>query len=317
MKRHFAVGFIVLLSLGISLLFIPRNSELNLMHMKGHQFDLARVEFEKQFAIGDRSVSVSAPLADLYTYFGDIDKAIKVIEVFLAKHPQDFVARQMLAKLYWDEQRTDDYLIQLEKLTRQRPTEEGFRELYTLYSAKARPDKQLQSLARLVNRYPGKMDDYVTLAYLQARDGKVTDALQTLQTLEVKHPASASLEKEELHISLFLDAGKPERAKDRAVRWLNRNFDATAFARFLDVFKSREHERLSLQLLHNFEPRVEQDANLLGLLVELETQSGKSQNARKRLVRLFRNNRLPDSLALNLIELIMEPESQAGSIKNV
>jgi len=316
MKRHLVVGSIVMGFLGISLLFIPRNSELNLIHMKARQFDLARVEFEKQFATGDRSVSVSAPLVDLYTYFGEIDKAIGVIEDFLAAHPKDYEARQMLAKLYWDEQRTDDYLIQLEKLTRQRPTEEGFRELYSLYETKVRPEKQLRSLSTMVSLYPGKMDDYVTLAYLQANDGKVTDALKTLQTLEIKHPASASLEKEELHISLFLDAGKPEQARDQAIRWLNHNYNAEVFARFLDVFKSKEHEHLSLQLLNNFETLVEQDANLLRLLVELETQSGKSKDSLKRLVRLFRSDRLPNSLAFNLIELLMEPESQARSIKN-
>jgi tetratricopeptide (TPR) repeat protein len=315
MKRHLVVGTLVIGFLGISLLFVPRNAELNLMHMKSRQFDLARVAYEKQFATGDRSVSVSAPLVDLYTYFGDIDKAIAVIESFLEAHPKDYTARQMLAQLYWDEQRTDDYLIQLEKLTRQRPSEEGLRKLYTLYNEKARPDQQLRSLTRLVNRYPGKMDDYVTLAYLQAGDGKITDALKTLETLDVKHPASASSEKEELHISLYLDAGKPERAKDRAVRWLNRNFDAIVFARFLDVFKSREREPLSLQLLHNFETAVEQDATLLRLLVEMETQSGKNKDAFKRLVRLFRSDRLPDSLALNLIELMMEPNNPTKANK--
>jgi tetratricopeptide (TPR) repeat protein len=314
MKRHLAVVLIVMGFLGISLQFIPGISELNLMHMKGRQFDLAKIKFEKQFKSGDRSVSVSAPLVDLYTYFGEIDKAIAVIEGFLEAHPRDYEARQMLAKLYWDEQRTDDYLIQLEKLTYQRPTEEGFRELYALYETKARPEKQLRSLSTMVSLYPGKMDDYVTLAYLQASDGNITDALKTLQTLEIRHPASASLDKEELHISLLLDAGKPEQAKGQAIQWLNRSYDATAFARFLDIFKSREHENLSLQLLNNFETPVEQDANLLRLLVELEIQSGKSKDALKRLVRLFRSDRLPHSLAFNLIELLMEQENKAESI---
>lgn len=317
MKHHLAVGIIVLVGLGISLLFIPQSSELNLMHMKGQQFDLAMVKYEKQFKSGDRSVSVSSPLVELYTYFGEINKAIEVIEGFLEAHPDDYEARQMLAKLYWDEQRTDDYLIQLEQLTYQRPTEAGFRELYTLYETKARPEKQLRSLSTMISLYPGEMDDYVTLAYLQASDGKVNDALKTLQTLEVKHPASASLDKEELHISLFLDAGKPERAKGRAIQWLNRNYNATAFARFLDIFKSREHEHLSLQLLNNFETSVEQDANLLRLLVELEIQSGKSKDSLKRLVRLFRSDRLPNSLAFNLIELIMEPGNKAESLKQL
>ena len=308
MKRHLFVGFMVLISLGISVLFLPRESELNLMHMKNRQFDHAKVEFEKQFQAGDRSVSVSAPLTDLYTYYGEIDKAIEVLENFLRAHPQDHRARLKLANFYRDEQRTDDYLFQLEKLTYQQPSEEGFRKLNTLYEEKGQPEMQLQSLGNLVNRYPGKMEDYVTLAYLQANHGKLSDALQTLQSLDSRHSAPASPEKEELHISLLLDRNKPKQAKDQAVRWLNHNYNNAAFSRFLDVFKSREHQHLSLQLLKNFEGEVELDAELLQLLVELEVQDGKSQDALNRLVRLFKSDRLPGLLALNLIELLIDPE---------
>ncbi|MCH7622554.1 MAG: tetratricopeptide repeat protein [Nitrospinae bacterium] len=311
MIRHLTVAFIVLLALGISLAFIPGNTERTLMNMKNREFELARFEFAEQFKAGDRSVAVSAPLTELYTYYGELDKAIAVLKGFLEEHPQDYQANQLLADLYWDAQRTDDYIIHLEKLSRQWPTEQGIRDLYAQYEAKAQPEKQLQTLARMVNLYRGKANDYVTLAYLQANNHDFTSALKTLATLESKHPNAASPEKEELHISLFLDAGKPDRAKDRVSKWLNRKFDPMAFARFLDIFKSKQNDQLGLQLLKNYETPVEQDANLLRLLVELEIQAGESRESLARLVRLFRTDRLPDSLAFNLIELVMEPGKKA------
>lgn len=310
MIRHFAVAFIVILGLGISLAFIPRNTELTLMHMKNREFERVRFEFAKLFEAGNRSVSVSQSLANLYIYYGEINEAIEVLKGFIAEHPEDYPANQVLAGLYRDAQRTEDYINHQEKLSRKWPTEQGIRDLYAHYETKAQPENQMKTLARLVSLYPGNANDYTTLAYLQANNRDLTSALNTLKELETKHPNSASPEKEELHISLFIDTGKPDRAKERVSKWLNKKFDPIVFARFLDLFKSRQNERFSLQLLKNYEARVEQDTNLLRLLVELEIQAGERQESLARLVRLFRANRLPDSLAFNLIELVMEPDSK-------
>ncbi len=321
MKRHLAVAFIVLLNLGIGLALIPGNLERTLMHMKNREFQLARYQLAELFEGGNRSVAVSSSLTDLYIYFGEIDKAIDVLKGFVEEHPQDYKANHVLADLYFDSQRTDDYIAHMEQLSRQWPTEQGIRDLYAQYEAKAHPDKQLQTLARLVSLYPGKTTDYVTLAYLQANNQDFTSALETFETLETRHPNFASPDEEELHISLFLDTGNPDRARERVSKWLNRKFDPIVFARFLDIFRSRQNEQLSLKLLNNYETPVEQDANLLRLFVDLEIQAGERQKARTRMVRLFRADRLPEPVAFNLIELIMEPDSQTrlpspGSSKN-
>jgi len=110
MKRHFTVAIIVLLSLGVSFTFIPSPIEQTLMHMKNREFELARYEFQEQFTAGDRSVGVSAPLTKIYTHFGELDKAIAVLQGFLEEYPQEYQANQLLADLYWDTQRTDDYI---------------------------------------------------------------------------------------------------------------------------------------------------------------------------------------------------------------
>lgn len=315
MIRHFVVAFIVLLSLGISLVFIPGNMELTLMRMKNREFDLARYEFAEQYAAGDRSVSVSAPLTDLHIYFGEIDRAIDVLKGFLEAHPKDYSANLTLAGLYQDAQRTNDYIAHQEKFSRQWPSEQGIRDLYDQYEAKAQSENQLKTLERLVNLYPGKANDYVTLAYLQAGNRDFTQALATLKSLETKHPDSASLEKEELRISLYLDAGKPDQARERATKWLDRKFDPVAFAHFLDIFKSRKNEQLSLQLLKNHSAPVEQDAGLLRLLVELEIQAGEREQSLERMIRLFKVDRLPKPVAFNLIELIMEPDPRTELLK--
>ncbi len=315
MMRHLGVTFIVILGLGISLAFIPRDMEKTLMHMKNREFELARYQLAEMFEAGDRSVGVSASLTDLYTYYGELDKAIEVLEVFLRKHPGDHEASHMLAELYRDAQRTDDYIVHLEKLSRKWPTEKALRNLYSHYEAKAQPGKQMQTLARMVSLYPGKANDYVTLAYLQATSNELSSALDSLAMLDTRHPNSVSPEKEELHISLFLDTGKPARAKERVSKWLNRKFDPIIFGRFLELFHSRQNQQLSLQLLKNFETPVEQDTHLLALLVELEIQAGQRQQSFARLMRLFKADRLPKPVAFNLIELVMEPEQKPKPLK--
>ncbi len=309
MIRHLVVAFIVILGLGISLAFIPRNMEMTLMHMKNLEFERARHEFAELFEAGDRSVSVSAPLTDLYIYFGEIDKAIEVLKGFIEEHPRDYKANHVLADLYWDTQRIDDYLTHQENISRQWPTEQGIRDLYAQYETKAQPENQIKTLTRLVNLYPGKEYDYVTLAYLHANKQDFDSALNILAMMETKHPDFASPYKEELQISLLLDAGKPDRAQERVSKWLDRKFDPVVFARFLELFNSRKNEPFSLQLLKNYQTPVEQDANLLQLFVELEVRAGERQASLTRLARLFRENRLPESLAFDLIELVMETNS--------
>ncbi len=310
MIRHLVVAFIVILCLGISMAFVPGNTELTLMRMKNREFELARYQFAEQFSAGDRSVAVSRPLVDLHIYFGNIDKAIEVLKVFIDGRPQEYSANHVLAGLYRDDQRTDEYIVQQEKLSRLWPTEKGIRDLYAQYEAKAQPENQLQTLERLVQLYSGKANDYMTLAYLQANNRDFTSALDTLKTLETRHPDSASPDKEEFRLSLLLDTGKPDRAKERVSKWLDRKFDPVVFARYLDLFKSRKNDSISLQLLKDYAAPVEQDANLLQLLVELEIQAGERQESLARLTRLFKADRLPRPVAFHLIELVMEPDSQ-------
>jgi len=310
MKRHLAVAFIVLLNLGISLALIPGNLERTLMKMKNHDFELARLEYEEQYKAGDRSIAVSAPLTEIYTHTGEINKAIEILKGFLEEHPKEFQANQLLADLYWYTQRTDDYISQLEIISRQWPTEQGFRDLYFQYETKAQPENQSKILARLVSLYPGKADDYLTLAHFQANNYDFTSALKTLKTLEDRHPKAALPEIEDLYISLFLDLGKPDRAKERVFKFLDRNFDPIAFTRFLYIIKSRQNERIGLQFLKNYEAQVEQNAKLLRMFVEFEIHVGESQKSLARLVRLFRADRLPEPIVFDLINLILDPDNQ-------
>ena len=198
----------------------------------------------------------------------------------------------------------------LEILSRQRPTEQLIRDLYAQYEKKAQAEKQIETLSRIVNLYQGKVTDFVALAYLQANNHDFTSALKTLETLEINHPKVALPKIEDLYISLFLDTGKPDQAKDRIFKFLDRNFDPTAFTRFLHIIKSRQNERIGLQLLKNYETPVEQNANLLRFLVEFEIQAGESQESLTRLVRLFRADRLPEPIVFYLIDLVIKPDNQ-------
>jgi tetratricopeptide (TPR) repeat protein len=320
MKRHLAVAFIVLLSLGISLALIPGNLERTFMNMKNQDFDLALLEFEELFEAGDRTVGVSAPLTEIYTHIGDIDKAIEVLKGFLEEHPQEFQANQLLLDLYWYAQRTDEYNDQLEILSHLKPTEQLIRDLYAQYEKKAHAEKQIETLTRIVNRYQGKANDFVTLAYLHANNRDFTSALKTLESLEIRHPEVALPKIEDLYISLFLDTGEPDKAKDRISNLLDRNFDPIDFTRFLHIIKSRQNDRIGLQLLKHYETPVEENANLLRFLVEFEIQAGERQKSLTRLVRLFKSDRLPEPIVFSLIDLIINPENKTtlnpGATKN-
>jgi len=309
MKQHLVVISIITGALGLGFLLIPRGSQMPLMYMKGGQFILAKGEFEKQYASGNDSVSVAAPLAELYLHFGEINKAINILERYLEEKPQDTQARKILANVYRDAQRIDEHLIQMETLLNQAPDEREYRNLYTLFKNRGQSKKQLETLQKIVQLYPGSSSDYIHLAYLQANEGLLRDSVKTLETLDALHPVLSSPDKEELHMSLLLDTGNSDKAKDRAQQLLTRNFDAPLFVRFVNLLKSKGQENLSLQLLQYFATPVEKYTTLLRYLIDLEAESGRIIEALARLEKLFNAGKLSGSLALTFVELLLEPKN--------
>ncbi len=228
-NAHFIVLLVVALGLVGGYLVYPRPSELALMHYKNQQYTAARAEYENLLEKGDASANVVLPLSDLYLIYGEMGKAVELMETFVEYNPGNMEARLRLSKFYQQTQRPHDYLGSLEKRTEVQPSEQALRNLSQLYNAEGRYRQQIEVLKRIVQDYEAQPHDYLDLAYLLAAEGDIVEATDILRKLAREHPAAFDMRAREFLVSLSLDLGQYEGAITYLQGYGNRGGRWTAY----------------------------------------------------------------------------------------
>ncbi|HFC53245.1 MAG TPA: tetratricopeptide repeat protein [Gammaproteobacteria bacterium] len=223
---HYMVVLVVALALLGGYLVYPRSPELALMRYKNKQYTAARAEYERLLEEGNSSADVVVPLSELYLVYGDMNRAVDLMERFVEANPDNLEARIYLGKLYQQTQRPHDYLGNLEKRAEVQPSEEALRNLSQLYNAEGRIGQQIEVLKRIVQDYDAKPQDYKDLAYLLAAEGDMVSASDVLRRLGREYPSAFDERVREFLVSLSLDLGQYEGALeylrgygDRGGRW--------------------------------------------------------------------------------------------------
>ncbi len=183
----------------------PRPTELALIRFKNQQYTAARAGYETLLQQGVMSVNVVLPLAELYLVYGEMDKALVLMENFVQENPGNIEARLLLSEYYRQARRPQDYMDSLEKQTELQPSEQALRNLSRLYNTGGRYHQQLEVLKRIVEEYEAKPHDYLDLAYLLAAEGARNAATEVLRRLAREHPAAFNLRAREFLVTLFLD----------------------------------------------------------------------------------------------------------------
>ena len=228
-NAHFIVLLVVALGLFGGYLVYPRPSELALMHYKNQQYTAARAEYENLLEKGNTSANVVLPLSDLYLIYGEMGKAVELMEDFVQYNPDNMEARLRLSKFYQQTQRPHDYLGSLEKRTEVQPSEQALRNLSQLYNAEGRYRQQIEVLKRIVQDYEASPHDYLDLAYLLAAEGDMVEATDILRKLAREHPAAFDMRAREFLVSLSLDLGQYEGAITYLQGYGNRGGRWTAY----------------------------------------------------------------------------------------
>ncbi len=241
---HYMVVMVVVLALLGGYLAYPRSPELALMRYKNKQFTAARAEYENLLEQGNRSANVVVPLSELYLVYGEMDRAVELMESFIAANPDNMEARVQLGKLYQQTQRPHDYLGSLERRAEVQPSEQALRNLSQLYNAEGRIEQQIEVLRRIIQDYDAQPHDYKDLAYLLAAQGDMVGATEMLRRLDLEHPAAFDDRAREFMVSLSLDLGRYETAieylrgyGERGGRWtIYYERALTGATRYADLF---------------------------------------------------------------------------------
>src|SRR5213594_630617 len=306
-KIHYlAFGCLTVAGAALSIALVPGKSELALIHLKDKEYEVARRAYEERLTAGDRSVRVVMPLTQLYLQFGDVDKAVQLMESFVAENPNDVVALKRLGKFFQYAERPRDYLTILERIARLEPAEDNLRELSNIYNFTAQYEKQIDLLKTLIEKYPNRPQDFIDLANLEATYESIVEAEVTIRRFEETHPEAMTAESTELHLNLLLDAGAPTTALMLASNWIKRETNYETVVHFADLFNFKRQPALALRLLEPYDKAADSYPNLLRAIVLLWMENGKSAAAYDRLKRLHTTGTLPEIVVEPLVDLALQ-----------
>ncbi len=310
MKRaYFIVAAIVLAVVGflLSVLVIPSDSEIALIHFKDKQYDKARALYEQQYESGNLSLDVVMHLTGVYLQFGDVDKAIAVMEDFVARHPDHLAARRELGSLYQYGQRLDDYARNLEAINRLQADPDNLKILADMYQFNETYDKQVPVVVKLLES--NEQTSPRTLAEgarMLAAEKKYEQAARMLRRLREQSPDSFGHDETELLIRLLIDAGRHEAAVAEAMRYQAREPALEDVAAIANILNYQVSPDAAYRFLMPYEDKVPNHAGLLGEYVLVLMRRGETRQAYKLLLPRYEQGSLPETLRDEMLFLAVE-----------
>jgi tetratricopeptide (TPR) repeat protein len=150
MIRHIAlIIFLTATALAAGVAMVPGEREQWTMLVRDGRNQEALKVLEAQYRAGRREVDAVIHLHKLYMSFGEIEQATRVLQDFVAAHPDNTEAVAMLAKHYGDIQDKQEEIVTLERLFELSPSVSTARDLlayYRLEGAFGREEKLLRVL---------------------------------------------------------------------------------------------------------------------------------------------------------------------------
>ncbi|MBV8939455.1 MAG: tetratricopeptide repeat protein [Alphaproteobacteria bacterium] len=318
-KTLIAVLVLAVLGIGASLYLIPRTPELALINFKDKRFDEARAAYEQQLKEGRITPEVVNTLVDLDLQIGALDQAIGVMEQYLAKNPADLAARQRLGQLYQFAQRPEDYLRNLEEISRLKPSPEVYSELSQIYNFTSQYDKQVEALKQLIAmEKETNPQHYIDLAHILASRANKPEAIDALLKLKEHAPDAFTFREMELLVSLLLDEKRVEEAYALSLQWRQKNPPPPAqeVARLVNLLHFKGAPAYAEKLLDSYDQAtLDSEPYLLQEKVLLDLEQGKEEQAYARLKALSEQGKLDAALQNRLLFLAVargdEPTAKA------
>jgi tetratricopeptide (TPR) repeat protein len=303
-ELYLLVGILTGLGVAASILLIPRQQELALMYFKDKRFEEAKQAYEEQLAKGELDSGLISRLVDLYLQYGHIDQAIAVMEKYIGAHPADMAARKELGMLYQYAQRPDDYLRNLEELSRLNPDKETLLTLLDIYNFNAQYDKQIAALRELIEKQEdAEPAHYMKLAELLASRKSYQETAETLLALRKAHPDAVTFPETELLVSVLLDLGRKDEALVVADEWRAKAQDTKQVARLANLLHYKGSSELAARLLTPYGEQLQHDPALLLEYVLILMSDGHDEEAYRLLSGLHQAAPLTGELAQKLLFL--------------
>jgi len=316
----FIVCAVALLGLTVVGYLLPSMTELAALFKKDKYYGKAQNIYEQLYAQGNRSAEVVGALVELYLQNGRVDESVKFLEEYVHLNPTDVTALKEMGKLYQYSQRPDDYLNNLEKLSRLNPDMDTLREMSRVYSYYGLRQKQINVVERIIAAEKPNEDDIIDLAYLYIDTGRASDVNKLVEKylnspLDLKHVRNA-----EFFMSYLLDQNKDKQAIEFATKYLEKHHTVANALRLANRLSLRNREAAAYALIQPFKSELNTNPELLALSADLKVALKMEDEAHDDLKKLYNAGKLPPSLVRLFVELSLDslpPENLEALAKKV
>lgn len=321
MKRlYFIVAAVVLGIAGVilSFLIIPSDSEVALIKFKDKQYEQALKLYETQYQQGNLNLDVVMHLTGVYLQFGEIDKAIKVMEDFVTKNPDHLSARRELGSLYQYGQRLDDYARNLEEINRIEQSTANLQELSDMYESNEEYEKQVPVVVKLIEsdekQSPQSMSN---AARMLASEKKYDQAIEVLRKKQVDALAAAQnpdhkinyddqYDDVELLVRLLIEVGRKDEAVAEAKKYRDTNPPLGQVASLTNIINYLVGVNEAYDFILPYENRVKENQSLLSEYVLILIRRNEHDKAYALLKPMFDAEQLPMDLYDDMLFLAVE-----------
>ncbi|GIL41868.1 hypothetical protein [Roseiterribacter gracilis] len=204
---HLVVLLLISFALGLSLLLVPRAGEMGLIEFRAARIERAQRTFQARWDSGERSSEVVSTLCKIAVERGDVDRAIEIMQIYVRDHGRDVEALRLLAKWQRQAQRLDDWLVTMRDISRLAPNPELDRQLLDEFQSRDMVVEARETLLRIVQRADATPNDFEDLARIEAAQGNLPAAAQTLGRLRQRDPAASRPFLTVLEVDMRIDAG--------------------------------------------------------------------------------------------------------------
>jgi tetratricopeptide (TPR) repeat protein len=160
----------------------------------------------------ERSASFSLfPLSDIYLKSGYVSQALELMHDYLEDNPEHVQARRHLGKLYYDAQRPDKFLENMEVIANQTQKQSVLKEVEEQYLLIGKTQKYYEILKKRAALGVISQEDYIALVNFYAQQEKYRDAAKTLRIVyrHYSHHISAQTSALTLEVINYLKPNDP------------------------------------------------------------------------------------------------------------
>lgn len=319
-KIFYTVFFtLCLLGLIISYLIFPFYNPLSLMYFYNREYEKSFERYQKLYEEKkDHSVSVVVPLVWLNLQYANINRAIEIMQQYIAENPGSWDARDYLGKIFTSADRPYSNLELLPESYKLKPNLENIRQQANLYFFYGETQKQLKALETLIKNYRGYQSEYQTLAYLYAKHGEKKKSFQVINKLlslyQIKDLEESSVM---LSVNLLIENERPKEALLLAESYLRTFPKASIAADLASVFQGKGLFNDALEILNFLAKENLMDTETLAIKTSILVDQGKTGEAYDLLKSYFEKGTLPNDLYENMITFGLTEEKNPRNFEEL